>query len=75
MTRNMPDPVIDEIREVRHRISEICDHDPRKLVAYFQEIQRQHSDRLIALPQRADDDSAPRLTHPGPPTTTLVREA
>ena len=35
----MPDPVIDEIREIRHRISAMCDHDPAKLVAYFQQIQ------------------------------------
>ncbi len=29
-----PDPVIDEIREVRRRISERFDHDPERLVAY-----------------------------------------
>ena len=39
----MPDPVIDEIREIRHRISALCDHDPSKLVAYFQKIQEQYA--------------------------------
>ena len=46
----MPDPVIDEIREIRHRISAMCDHDPAKLVAYFQKIQEQYADRLITSP-------------------------
>ena len=29
-----PDPTLDQIREVRHRISQQCAHDPKKLVAY-----------------------------------------
>ena len=41
------DPVIDEIREVRHRISARFDHDPAKLVAYYMELQKQYEDRLI----------------------------
>ncbi|MFL6201990.1 MAG: hypothetical protein ACJ76J_22680 [Thermoanaerobaculia bacterium] len=41
------DPVIDEIREVRHRISARFDHDPAKLVAYYMELQKQYQDRLI----------------------------
>ena len=49
----MPDPVIDEIREIRHRISAMCDHDPAKLVAYFQQIQEQYRDRLITSPRFA----------------------
>ena len=49
----MPDPVIDEIREIRHRISAMCDHDPAKLVAYFQKIQEQYADRLITSPRFA----------------------
>ena len=48
-----PDPVIDEIREIRHRISAMCDHDPAKLVAYFQQIQEQYSARLITSPRFA----------------------
>ena len=55
----MPDPVIDEIREIRHRISALCDHDPAKLVAYFQNIQQQYSDRLITSPRFAP----PNLSH------------
>ena len=41
------DPVIDEIREIRHRISARFDHDPARLVAYYMELQKQYEDRLI----------------------------
>jgi hypothetical protein len=33
------DPVIDEVREVRHQISARFGHDPRRLVAYYLEKQ------------------------------------
>ena len=35
MEQNLSDPVIDEIREVRHRISARFAHDPTQLVAYY----------------------------------------
>ncbi len=57
----MPDPVIDEIREIRHRISAMCDHDPAKLVAYFQKIQEQYADRLITSPRFASPNTAPQV--------------
>lgn len=41
------DPVIDEVREVRHRISAQVDHDPVRLVAYYMKLQEQYRDRLI----------------------------
>jgi hypothetical protein len=46
-----PDPAIDEIREIRHRISTRCDHDPAKLVAYLMQYQEQFRDRLIYDPK------------------------
>ncbi len=46
MKQNHSDPVIDEIRETRHRISERFDHDPERLVAYYMEYQKQYRDRL-----------------------------
>ncbi|MEI8020639.1 MAG: hypothetical protein WCH39_20725 [Schlesneria sp.] len=46
----MPDPVIDEIREIRHQISASFDHDPAKLVAYLMQYQKQFKDRLIYIP-------------------------
>ena len=47
MAQTRSDPVIDEIREVRHRISARFDHDPARLVAYYMELQKQCKDRLI----------------------------
>lgn len=41
------DPVIAEIREVRHRISAEQDHDPRKVVDYYIEMQKQYRERLV----------------------------
>jgi len=55
----MPDPVIDEIREIRHSISASCDHDPAKLVAYLMRYQKQFRDRLIYdPPELADAEQA-----------------
>ena len=41
------DPAIDEIREIRHRISARFDHDPAKLVAYYMELQKHYGDQLL----------------------------
>ena len=47
MKPSQDDPVIDEIREVRHRISARFGHDPDRLVGYYIELQRRYRDRLI----------------------------
>jgi hypothetical protein len=47
MKQKQSDPVIDEIREVRHQISARFDHDPARLVAHYMELQKQYQDRLI----------------------------
>lgn len=54
MKQNPSDPVIDELREVRHRISARFDHDPTRLVAYYIELQKQHQHRLIESAKRAE---------------------
>lgn len=59
MEPTLSDPVIDEIREIRHRISERCDHDPAKLVAYYGELQKRHRDRLVDSPRQVDASGAP----------------
>jgi len=46
------DPVIDEIREVRHRISERANQDPARLVAYYIELQERY---LLRDPCENDD--------------------
>jgi Mg-chelatase subunit ChlI len=47
MNQTHSDPVIDEIRDIRHTISARFDHDPERLVAYYMELQRQYRERLI----------------------------
>jgi hypothetical protein len=44
------DPVIDEIRAIRRRISARFGHDPARLVAHDMEFQKQFADRLIDAP-------------------------
>ena len=41
------DQAIAEIREVRLQISEECDHDPRKLITYYKELQLRHKARML----------------------------
>ena len=47
MNRSNDDPVIDEIREVRHQISARFGHGPTRLVAYYMDLQKQYRDRLV----------------------------
>ena len=47
------DPVIDEVRAVRHRISEQVEHDPARLVEYYLRLQEQYRDRLLEAPPNA----------------------
>ena len=54
MKQNLSDPVIDEIREVRHRISARFDHDPVQMVAFYMEMQKQYQDRLIEATPSAE---------------------
>ena len=51
MIANDSKAVIDEIRQVRHGISERFDHDPKRLVAYYMELQQRYRDRLIDGPE------------------------
>jgi len=44
-----PDPPIDAIREVRHRISASVDHDPKRLVDYYRKLQEQHQGRIVSI--------------------------
>ena len=46
------DPIIDQIREVRHRISEQCGHDPQRLVEYYMKLEKEeYADRLLKSPR------------------------
>jgi hypothetical protein len=47
MHEKQNDAVIEEVREVRHRISARFDHDPARMVAYYEDLQKQYQDRLL----------------------------
>lgn len=54
MNPTQNDPVIDEVREVRHLISERCGHDPARLVAYYMELQEKFRSRLLDTAKPAE---------------------
>jgi hypothetical protein len=58
MENKTEDP-IDRIRRTRHEISAKYDHDPRKLVEHYMELQKKHADRLIFSPGPAEDVRKP----------------
>jgi hypothetical protein len=43
------DPVIAEIRRTRHELSEKFGHDPKRLIKFLQEQEKQHTERLKYL--------------------------
>ncbi len=45
------DPTLDRIREIRCQISAECDHDPKKLIDHYQELEQRHPERFIQLRQ------------------------
>jgi hypothetical protein len=46
--RQKPNPIVDQIREVRHRISGEFGHDPKRLVEHYMKLQEEiHADRLV----------------------------
>ena len=59
MKRNLNDPVIDEIREVRYRISARFDHDPTQLVSFYLEMQKQYQNRLIETAKNTERRDQP----------------
>ena len=57
-----PDPLIDEIRAVRRRISAEFGHDPRRLVAHYMEMDRrtraEGKHRFVEAPASAPEEVA-----------------
>ena len=45
------DPAIDEIRAVRHKISESVNHDPEALIKFYIKLQEHDRDRFIQEPR------------------------
>ncbi|MGH7170134.1 MAG: hypothetical protein ACRELG_07655 [Gemmataceae bacterium] len=55
------DPTIRAVREARQRISAMVDHDPRKLVDHYRQLQKRHCERLVPQspqPSEREDESA-----------------
>jgi hypothetical protein len=69
MKHRLSDPVIDEIRKTRHRISARFNHDPAQLITYYMELQEQHRDQLIKTPNSA----ARRSSNPPDPAVQRTR--
>lgn len=44
------DDAIEEVWEIRRRIWERLDNDPEKVIAHYQELDRQHADEMIVPP-------------------------
>ncbi len=59
-----PDPGIDEIRLVRHRISEECGHNPAELVRYYIRMQQRFRDRLLARRSDVEATESPDAGQP-----------
>lgn len=53
------DPAIERVREVRHQISQQCEHDPKKLVEYYMQLQERHKDRLLDLGKLKEVEEEP----------------
>ena len=53
------DPAIASVREVRHQISKQFDHDPKKLVEHYMQLQERHKDRLLDLAKLKEAEEEP----------------
>ncbi len=42
-----PDVTLARIREARHSASDKCGRDPKRLIEYYMELQRQYHERLV----------------------------
>jgi hypothetical protein len=58
----MNDPLVDSVRDARRRISEMFDHDPRKLGEYYRKLEGRHRDRFAKSrstePEKPDESAA-----------------
>ena len=49
---------LEQVRAARHRISEQFDHDPRKLVEHYMELQQEYKDRLVGAEKKKGREKA-----------------
>lgn len=48
------DPAIEQIREVRHRISAEFGHDTKRLIDHYRELEKKYADRLVKPPRKPE---------------------
>jgi len=53
------DPLIDEIRAIRRKISDRFANDVDRLIEHLREVERQHPDRVISPTKATSGDAAP----------------
>ena len=41
------DPIVEEVRQVRHKIEKDCEYDPEKFYEHIQEVQEKYRSRLV----------------------------
>ncbi|MEK6765090.1 MAG: hypothetical protein AABY49_02525 [Planctomycetota bacterium] len=46
------EPILKEIRRIRHEIEAECQNDPQKYYEHIQQIQKQYSNRLVRFKPR-----------------------
>ena len=73
VNQRQSDAVVNEIREVRHRISARFDHDPTRLVAFYMEMQKQYQDRRSETAKSAGCRVASQPPNPPLQPTPLTR--
>ena len=67
----MHDPVIDEIRRVRHLISAEMQHDPNKLVEYYRQAEAFFQRPAISKPSRPTKACTEADDQPQPDSSTV----
>jgi hypothetical protein len=45
---NPDDPILQQIREIRHQISQDNQHDPEKIIKYYLELQQYKEKNIIS---------------------------
>ena len=56
MSQRESDPPIDEIREIRRKISAQFNHNAKALIEYYMQQQEQYKDRLLDTSKDKDRD-------------------
>ncbi len=49
---------LEQVRAARHRISKRFDHDPRKLIEHYMELQQEYKDRLVGAEEEKKREKA-----------------